>query len=51
LKGELEQLVVEAKKLGMELDDVLQAVSQHWKRLGGNAQQAVELGKGGRDRP
>ena len=51
LKGELEQLVVEAKKLGMELDDVLQAVSQHWKRLGGNAQQTVELGKGGQDRP
>ncbi len=34
LKQELEQLVVEAKKLGMELDDVLQAVTQHWKRLG-----------------
>lgn len=34
LKQELEQLVVEAKKLGMELDDVLQAVGQHWKRLG-----------------
>ncbi len=34
LKQELEQLVVEAKKLGMELDDVVQAVSQHWKRLG-----------------
>jgi GntR family transcriptional regulator len=50
LKGELEQLVVEAKKLGMDLDDVLQAVSQHWKRLGGNMEQTVELGKGGQDR-
>jgi GntR family transcriptional regulator len=49
LKGELEQLVVEAKKLGMELDDVVQAVSQHWKRLGGNMEQTVELGKGGQD--
>jgi GntR family transcriptional regulator len=34
LKQELEQLVVEAKKLGMELDDVVQALAQHWKRLG-----------------
>ena len=50
LKGELEQLVVEAKKLGMELDDVLQAVSQHWKRLSGNMEQTVELGKGGQVR-
>jgi hypothetical protein len=45
----LEQLVVEAMKLGMELDNVLQAVSQHWKRLGGNAGQIVELEKGGQD--
>ena len=51
LKGELEQLVVEAKKLGMELDDVLQAVTQHWKRLGGNTEQTVELGKGGHEQP
>ena len=33
LKSELEQLVVEAKKLGMELDEVLQALTQHWRRL------------------
>ena len=33
LKGELEQLVVEAKKLGMDLDAVLEAVAEHWKRL------------------
>lgn len=36
LKEELEELVVEAKKLGMALDDVLQAVEQHWRRLGGD---------------
>ena len=50
LKGELEQLVVEAMKLGMELDDVLEAVSQHWKRLGGTNGQTIELRKGGEDR-
>jgi GntR family transcriptional regulator len=33
LKGELEELVVEAKKLRMELDDVIQALTQHWRRL------------------
>lgn len=48
LKRELEELVVEAKKLGMELDDVLQAVSLHWKRLGGTG--VVESGKGGQER-
>jgi GntR family transcriptional regulator len=34
LKKELEQLVVEAKKLGLELDVVLDAVEKHWHRLG-----------------
>ncbi len=33
LKNELEQLVVEAKKLGMELDDVVRALTEHWRRL------------------
>jgi len=36
LKEELEELVVEAKKLGMALDEVLHAVEQHWRRLGGD---------------
>lgn len=49
LKDELEQLVVEAKKLGMELDDVLRAVERHWKRLGATADQNVGIGKGGQD--
>lgn len=34
LKGELEQLVVEAKRLGLELDDVTAALEAHWRRLG-----------------
>jgi GntR family transcriptional regulator len=36
LKKELEQLVVEAKKLGLELNDVTEAVTRHWSRLDGN---------------
>ncbi|MGH9656313.1 MAG: GntR family transcriptional regulator [Bryobacteraceae bacterium] len=33
LKKELEQLVVEAKKLGLDLEDVAAALDRHWKRL------------------
>jgi len=33
LGNEIEQLVVEAKKLGMELNEVLTSVSEHWSRL------------------
>jgi len=46
LGGELEGLVVEAKKLGIQLDDVLDAVTRHWRRIGG-AELAPST-KGGR---
>lgn len=32
---EVEWLVVEAKKLGLDLGDVQEAVAAHWKKLGG----------------
>jgi GntR family transcriptional regulator len=35
LGRELEHLVVEAKKLGMELDDVTRALEAHWNDIGG----------------
>ena len=35
LGAEVEWLVVEARKLGLELDDVQAAVAAHWKKLGG----------------
>ncbi len=35
LNKELEQLLVEAKRLGLSFDDVTSAVAQHWKRLDG----------------
>jgi GntR family transcriptional regulator len=34
LGHEIEQLVVEAKKLGISLDELLASMSSHWKRLG-----------------
>ena len=40
LRTELEQLVVEAKKLGMRLDDVEQALADHWKRLDGTGERS-----------
>jgi len=35
LKKEVEQLVVEAKRLGLDLDEVTVAVARHWSRLEG----------------
>ena len=35
LQEELEQLVVEAKKLGLELEEVQAALAAHWVRLDG----------------
>jgi len=50
LKGELEQLVVEAKRLGLDLDTVLGAIAQHWQRLSENKDQLSQSGKGGSSR-
>ena len=33
LGGEIERLVVEAKKIGLDLEPVLQAVREHWEAL------------------
>jgi GntR family transcriptional regulator len=35
LGTELERVVVEAKKLGLTLDDVQSGLAAHWKKLGG----------------
>jgi len=44
LGEEIEALVVEAKKLGLELDDMTASVVEHWKRLGGKGETS---GRGG----
>lgn len=36
LGGDLEHVVVEAKKLGLSLDEVQSALATHWKKLGGH---------------
>lgn len=35
LGADLEKVVVEAKKLGLSLDDVHAALAAHWRKLGG----------------
>ena len=47
LKVELEQLVVEAKKLGLDLDQVTTALNQHWIRLDGTNQAARRKNESG----
>jgi GntR family transcriptional regulator len=44
---EIEQLVVEAKKLGIGMDDVMDSIEAHWKRLGGSS-GSRQLDRGGR---
>lgn len=46
LGQEVEELVVEAKKLGIGLDDVVESVAAHWKRLA----QKPEAEAGGRSK-
>jgi GntR family transcriptional regulator len=50
LKGELEQLVVEAKKFGLELEDVQRALAEHWRRLGGHEEAVTQSTKGEKQR-
>jgi GntR family transcriptional regulator len=49
MQGDIEQLVVEARRLGLDLDDILTAVAGHWERFEKHAPEA-NSGKGGRGR-
>lgn len=37
LGNEIEQLVVEAKRLGIGFDEMIKSIARHWEQLGGNA--------------
>ena len=50
LGHEIEELVVEAKRLGIELDETRAALTAHWNKLGG-AQKPAATRKGTSDRP
>jgi GntR family transcriptional regulator len=49
LGHEIEELVVEAKRLGIEQQEMLSSITAHWERLSGNnpTQPAAELNDGG----
>jgi GntR family transcriptional regulator len=48
LGHEIEELAVEAKKLGIPLEEVVASLSEHWKKLGGREAGGTEAGRGGR---
>ncbi|MCB1034755.1 MAG: GntR family transcriptional regulator [Acidobacteria bacterium] len=41
LSGPLEHLVVEAKRLSLELEDVVEALEDHWRRLGTGSERSA----------
>ncbi|MGA3325592.1 MAG: GntR family transcriptional regulator [Terriglobia bacterium] len=41
LRTELEQLVVEAMRLGMQLSDVEEALAEHWERLDSTVEMSL----------
>ena len=45
LRTELEQLVVQAKKLGLSLDEMTKALAAHWERLDGSGQGRKNNGR------
>jgi GntR family transcriptional regulator len=47
---EIEQLAVEARKLGISLQEVVDAVTAHWKRLGGDRATETTIDRGERQR-
>lgn len=48
LGREIEELVVEAKRLGIRHDEILAALSAHWQRLGSDDLQTEKSKDGGR---
>jgi GntR family transcriptional regulator len=50
LNEEIEALLVEARRLGIELNDIFHAIATYWKRLGGNNSVFQEPHSGGHKR-
>ena len=47
LGHEIEQLVVEAKRLGIEREEMIESVSQHWRRLSADDREGTVKAKDG----
>lgn len=48
LEEQFEELVVEGKRLGIELADMLEAIAEHWKQLSKKLAKKAVPGQGGR---
>lgn len=48
LEEQIEELVVEGKRLGIELEDMEEAIGRHWKRLRDRGTRTLRPGQGGR---
>jgi GntR family transcriptional regulator len=49
LGHEIEELVVEAKRLGIGREEMLASISAHWSRLGGDKDLSEETAHGAKD--
>jgi GntR family transcriptional regulator len=47
---EIEQLVVEAKKLGIGVQELFEAITGHWKKLSGEDSASAKQDRGGRSK-
>ena len=47
---EIEQLVVEAKKLGIGVQEVVESLTTHWQKLSGEDRASGERDRGGRSK-
>jgi GntR family transcriptional regulator len=50
LEHEIEELVVEAKRLGIELSEMLSSISSHWQHLSGEDAGATNFAAGNKKR-
>lgn len=49
LRDQFEELIVEGKRLGIELAEMQEALEKHWKRLDSSRSSRPESAQGGRD--
>jgi GntR family transcriptional regulator len=47
---EIEQLVVETKKLGIGLEEMVESIAVHWKKIGGGEDAPTQSNRGGRSK-
>ena len=50
VEGEIEELVVEAKRLRLGVEDVTRAIEDHWKRLSDKDANVDSSGRGGQSK-